>query len=300
MPSNKPTDLHGLFHRLHEDHVPRSPRELDERIVQRAREKAEEYASYSSTVGFKWLGDGWKAAVAVFSVAVIAISVTIQVYDNSRTNQFVTSRAMPDAEVASAEPEQDVLPAPTDREVPGLEERQTQFNFAIADAPTTQARTPEPARSSDDTAAVTLLATERQVRAQTGVSELQTVDADPGLVELLSDADSLESSTALDQGAAPADTVEKLAAALDIVEAVFVDSSIDVEAYGTPDSPPTIEQLAAKARALVDTYAAVENDQLMEQLTTAYQRYLETGNDSGLPLSMRVTIDVFEAWLSER
>jgi len=91
MPTDKTPNDRDISALLHKNDPPQSPRELDDRIVQHARQKAEEYQEYSSSVGFKWIGGSWKTVVAVFSVSVIAISVTIQVYDGSRAVNFSTS-----------------------------------------------------------------------------------------------------------------------------------------------------------------------------------------------------------------
>ena len=120
MPTDKSKDLKEMSRQLNSGDVPRSPRDQAVGDVARvgaailARQKAEQYAEYSDSVGFKWLGDGWKTALAVFSVAAIAISITIRVYDDSRTTPFVASRALPDAEVANVEIQPNELPAPAD------------------------------------------------------------------------------------------------------------------------------------------------------------------------------------------
>ena len=300
MPSDKSTDLYELSRHLHSGKTPPSPRELDERIVQHAREKAEEYAGYSSSVGFKWLGSGWKTAVAVFSVAVIAISTTIQIYDNSRTTPFVASRAIPDAEVTSLESAENVLPTQADGPLQRLEERERQLSAEPANVQETQPRTPPPTRSSNVNADVAFRATERQVQAQVGLTDLQSTGVDPGLGELLSDIDNLGNTAPLDQGTDLANTIERFDVILEAMEDAFGNTPVAIEAYSTLGSPPTIEQLKAKASALVNSYNAIENDQLLARLASSYQQQRQISDRADFPATIELMVDILESWLASQ
>jgi len=300
MPSDNVNGRPDPARQLHSGEAPRSPRELDEKIVQHARQKAEQYAAYSSSVGFKWLGDGWKTAVAVFSVAVVAISVTIQVYDNSRTTPYLASRALPDAEVASVESDQDLLPGFSDNALLETEVQQPQISNSAADSSDFQFRTTAPSPSSGVTAEVALRSAERELQAQPEALNLQSVAVEPGLVELLVEIDFLQGIAPADQISGLDDALERLRFILELIESVLIDYSIETEVAETVESASTIELLTAKADTLVDTYAAIENSQLADQLENTYQSRREISSDIELPVNLAITIDVLENWLSDR
>ena len=324
MPSNRSDNLQNFAHRKTGGETPRSPRELDDHILQRARQKAEEYARYSDSTGFKWLGDGWKTAAAVFSVAVVAISVTIQVYDDSRTTPFSVTDAIPVTERASLEtasPEAVVLTTANDDQPRQANELQfySVQREAVADAGAQQQQAAvadnvgASARAEFQSAASPAVARSRTAAAS--VAEL----ADPADLPDLSDLESiLESITILEPVTSPDEQQQRtfttrtaqLGVVLEVIEDVFGESSIAVEPYAPPTSPPSVDQLANKAAALINSYRAVTNSGQQDLLESAYQQRISTSGAVeisasqdraiGFPATLATTINVLANWLSGR
>ena len=81
MPTNNQSDDEKLTQLLQQAEPPRSPKHLDEVIIRQARIKASELREKSESVFSNWYGDNWKSVVGVFSVALIAVSVSLQIFD---------------------------------------------------------------------------------------------------------------------------------------------------------------------------------------------------------------------------
>ncbi len=95
MPIDKAAPQHDQRQQLRPGDVPRSPQQLDDRILQQSRLKAREYAGNPDPVGTTWQWGGWKTALGALSVVVLTVSVTIQVVTRSDTADYVSGRAVP-------------------------------------------------------------------------------------------------------------------------------------------------------------------------------------------------------------
>jgi len=207
---------------------------------------------------------------------------------------------LPDAEVASVESDQDLLPGFSDNALLETEVQQPQISNSAADSSDFQFRTTAPSPSSGVTAEVALRSAERELQAQPEALNLQSVAVEPGLVELLVEIDFLQGIAPADQISGLDDALERLRFILELIESVLIDYSIETEVAETVESASTIELLTAKADTLVDTYAAIENSQLADQLENTYQSRREISSDIELPVNLAITIDVLENWLSDR
>lgn len=151
MPTDQQDDDKRLSDLLQQIEPPKSPFQLDELILKRAREKAEAQRDKNQPAGNRWFGNEWRSAIAVFSVAAIAISVSIQVYNNDAVEnevvRFEPSQA-PAVESLNTGIEEQEFPA--DVATLALEQSVALDTSAdnTAAAPTTVTRqAPEPERS---------------------------------------------------------------------------------------------------------------------------------------------------------
>ena len=81
MPTNTGSDEQRLSAILKQTEPPRSPAHLDDLILQHARRTAEEQRNHTKSVAVGWYGQNWKSMVGVVSVAVIAISFSLQIFN---------------------------------------------------------------------------------------------------------------------------------------------------------------------------------------------------------------------------
>lgn len=88
MPTDHQDDDKALSDRLQQIEPPKSPSHLDETILKRARQKAEALRE-TNAVNNWWSGLQWRSAIAVFSVAAVAISVSLQLFNNQELDEAV-------------------------------------------------------------------------------------------------------------------------------------------------------------------------------------------------------------------
>lgn len=301
MLNNNSKGRHDLSQRLKDSEAPHSPRELDERIIQRAREKAEEYADNSNPAGIKWPGAGWKPVVAVFSVAVIAVMVTFQYNDNSRFAQVALKPASQEAEVAALQPGDSPLTVTTDSQSrPTQPAREQEFLPTQEIENRGQTLASPSAASTGVTAGRTVRLEQSQLSAQADSAARAGITVNPSLTELLSNIDSPAATAQADQTAALADSIDQLAGVLNVIENSLIDSGIDMEADSQPGLSPTIEQLAARAGSLLKTYDAIENDELRERLQAVYLQQRQAYSIVDLPPSIEIMTGILQNWLSNR
>jgi len=104
MPTDSNDTSKELSRLLHSGDAPRSPGELDQRILQHARQRAREYGAEAGVDQRGWLWQHWKPAAAFASVTVIAVSVTLQGnyqrggFQGASAPQPVTAESSPRAE----------------------------------------------------------------------------------------------------------------------------------------------------------------------------------------------------------
>lgn len=88
MPTDHQDDDKALSELLQQIEPPKSPSHLDETILKRARQKAESLRETSDS--HNWLaGVQWRSAIAVFSVAAVALSVSLQLINNEQLDDVV-------------------------------------------------------------------------------------------------------------------------------------------------------------------------------------------------------------------
>jgi hypothetical protein len=97
MPTNQNHNEPGLSALLNQTEPPESPDHLDDLILQYAHDNVPESGTQSSwqmlTLSRQWLNQNWISAMAAFSVAVIAVSVTLQSPDTTLLDQTIQSQS---------------------------------------------------------------------------------------------------------------------------------------------------------------------------------------------------------------
>jgi len=83
-PSSEDRKLSAL---LKKAEPPRSPAHLDEFILKHARHKATQQRELSKSSVSLWFGENWKPAIATFSVAALAVSFSLQIFERSPQEQ---------------------------------------------------------------------------------------------------------------------------------------------------------------------------------------------------------------------
>jgi hypothetical protein len=103
MPTNQNQNKADLSALLNQTEPPTSPDHLDDLILKYARDNVPESSTESSwqilSMGKQWLNQNWISAMATFSVAAIAVSVTLQSFESSLLDQASLS---PSAELQLA------------------------------------------------------------------------------------------------------------------------------------------------------------------------------------------------------
>ena len=97
MPTNQNHNEPDLSALLNQTEPPESPDHLDDLILQYAHDNVPESGTQSSwqmlTLSRQWLNQNWISAMAAFSVAVIAVSVTLQSPDTTLLDQTIQSQS---------------------------------------------------------------------------------------------------------------------------------------------------------------------------------------------------------------
>ncbi|MCB1672607.1 MAG: hypothetical protein R3F41_18025 [Gammaproteobacteria bacterium] len=289
--------------------VPRSPRELDERIVQQARLKAGEYAGYSRSVGFRWLGDGWKTAVGAFSVGVISVAIAIQVYQRSQSVEFVADRAIPVEQEA----------APQNREITLQSPSQTAQEYRERSATFSQARQQAAAPSSAaDAAPAAPPQREQEQRAETGIAATaaglaaeSASRARPAVPDLITLLDGLANQQATGPAAdltgnqTTQNAEQGLRTFLELLTQSLEEADIrlpsdQVELAATePERPMSVQQVRARVAALSNAFMNATPAQ-RGQVEGVYRRRLENIEDLALPAGAAQSFEILDAWLNQR
>lgn len=148
MPNNRNHSDAELAALLKRAEPPKSPDHLDDLIIGYAREKAAKSDKNSVfqifTVGSRWLNRNWISAAATFSVAVVAVSISLQIFEPAEVT-FNASNKIADSvnvaleanEVASPVPAEPISQQPALAEVAVVSNQ----NIALAVAPSIE---PEP------------------------------------------------------------------------------------------------------------------------------------------------------------